>query len=509
MRINSLASTIRTLGESLDEPRIVKKFLRVVPSRYSQIAVSIEILLDLDKVTVEELVGWLRASQDRFDEPNVGSGGDEVRDKFGRLMMAEEDWFAKWKHKLQPDATSSSLGGQPQGKAKGGARTDEREGTSKLTLEGTLRRKGRCRKPKKEKARKYEAAHLAKADVEQPALLLAAASTGGRTTSHVVHLQERNVDPSDYGNDDVWYLDTGASNHMTRQRTLLARLDESVGGTVRFGDGSVVEIHGLGAVVMKGRQGEHKVLTSVYFIPKLKSNIVSVGQLEEAGCEIVLGNGKLCVYDRDHALLVKAPRTTNRLYMVKLDVAAPVCLLSKADDVAWLWHARYGHLNFRALRDLGVKEMVEGIPVTNRIEQVCDGCTLGKQHRVPFPRLSTYRVDQGLDVLHADLCGQITPPTPGGGGSYFLLVVDDYSRHMWVEFLASKDQALYYIKKIKASAETELGRKLRALRTDRGGEFNSNEFTVFSTEFGIKHHTTTPYSPQQNGVVERRNQTVI
>jgi hypothetical protein len=417
----------------------------------------------------------------------VGSGGDEVRDKSGRLMMAEEDWFAKWKHKLQPDATSSSSGGQPQGKAKGGARTDECEGTGKLTSEGTLRRNGRCRncgiyghwakecrKPKKEKARKYEAAHLAKADVEQPALLLAAASTGGRTTSHVVHLHERNVDPSDYGNDDVWYLDMGASNHMIGQRTLVAHLDESVGGTVRFGDGSVVEIHGLGAVVMKGRQGEHKVLTSVYFIPKLKSNIVSLGQLEEAGCGIVLGNGKLCVYDRDHALLVKASRTTNRLYTVKLDVAAPVCLLSKADDITWLWHARYGHLNFRALRDLGVKEMVEGIPVINRIEQVCDGCTLGKQHRVPFPRLSTYRVDQGLDVLHADLCGQITPPTPGGGGSYFLLVVDDYSRHMWVEFLASKDQALYFIKKIKASAETELGRKLRALRTDRGGEFNSN-----------------------------------
>ncbi|WVZ54850.1 hypothetical protein U9M48_005594 [Paspalum notatum var. saurae] len=106
-RINSVASTIRSIGESLDEPRIVKKFLRVVPSRYSQIAVSIKTLLDLDKVTVEELVGRLRASQDRFDEPNTGGGSDEVRDKSGRLMMAEEDWFAKWKHKLQPDATSS------------------------------------------------------------------------------------------------------------------------------------------------------------------------------------------------------------------------------------------------------------------------------------------------------------------------------------------------------------------------------------------------------------------
>jgi transposase InsO family protein len=80
---------------------------------------------------------------------------------------------------------------------------------------------------------------------------------------------------------------------------------------------------------------------------------------------------------------------------------------------------------------------------------------------------------------------------------------------MWLELLATKDQALYYFKKIKASAETELGEKLRAIRTDRGGEFNSQLVTIFCNETGIKHYTTTPYTPQQNGVVERRNQTVV
>lgn len=82
-----------------------------------------------------------------------------------------------------------------------------------------------------------------------------------------------------------------------------------------------------------------------------------------------------------------------------------MCLLSKADDVAWLWHARFVHLNFRALRDLGKKSMVEGMPIVDRAEQVCDGCTLGKQHRTPFPRLSSYRVTKGLELFHVDLCG--------------------------------------------------------------------------------------------------------
>ena len=80
---------------------------------------------------------------------------------------------------------------------------------------------------------------------------------------------------------------------------------------------------------------------------------------------------------------------------------------------------------------------------------------------------------------------------------------------MWIELLRSKDEALAYLKKIKARAKTELEGKLKAVRTDRGGEFNSSQFIVFCTEFGIKHYTTTPYTPQQNGVVERRNQTVV
>jgi hypothetical protein len=111
-------------------------------------------------------------------------------------------------------------------------------------------------------------------------------------------------------------------------------------------------------------------------------------------------------------------------------------------------------------------------------------------------------------LIHADLCGQISPQTVGGKG-YFLLVVDDFSRFMWIELLKTKDEALHFLKKIKQRAEVDQEGRLKGIRTDRGGEFNSNMFTAFCTEQGIKHFTTTPYSPQQNGVVERRNQTVV
>jgi hypothetical protein len=152
--------------------------------------------------------------------------------------------------------------------------------------------------------------------------------------------------------------------------------------------------------------------------------------------------------------------------------------------------------------------MVTGIPAINRLEQFCEGCTLGKQHRAPFPRATAYRAHERLELTHGDLCGPITPATPAGN-KYFLLVMDDASRYMWVEMLKTKDEALTFFKKIKALAENEIGLKMKIFRTDRGGEFNSAEFELFCSQQGLHRHTTAPYTPQQNGVVERRNQTIV
>jgi transposase InsO family protein len=80
---------------------------------------------------------------------------------------------------------------------------------------------------------------------------------------------------------------------------------------------------------------------------------------------------------------------------------------------------------------------------------------------------------------------------------------------MWLELIKMKDEALRFFKKVKALAETERGSKLLAFRSDRGGEFNSTECTEFCEENGVRHFTTAPYTPQQNGVVERRNQTIV
>jgi hypothetical protein len=106
------------------------------------------------------------------------------------------------------------------------------------------------------------------------------------------------------------------------------------------------------------------------------------------------------------------------------------------------------------------------------------------------------------------LCRPITPTTPSGS-RYFILLVDDSNQFMWLRTLRSKDHAADAIKLYQRIAEAETGQKLKAFRSDRDGEFTSNEFVEHCVKHGVRRQLTAPYSPQQNGVVERRNQTVV
>ena len=138
--------------------------------------------------------------------------------------------------------------------------------------------------------------------------------------------------------------------------------------------------------------------------------------------------------------------------------------------------------------------------------QVCDTCITTKIRRRPFPQKAAYSAEQPLELVHGDLCGPITPATPEGR-CYFLLMVDA-TRFMFVVLLATKDKAAQAVKKIKAQAE-ETGHELKVLWTDNGGEFTCSELTEHFAMEIVKRHFSAPHSPQKNGVVERRNQTVV
>lgn len=133
---------------------------------------------------------------------------------------------------------------------------------------------------------------------------------------------------------------------------------------------------------------------------------------------------------------------------------------------------------------------------------------VGKQHRNPFPKKSHWRASQKLQLIHADLCGPITPIS-NGSKRYLISFIDDFTRKVWIYFLVEKSDAFNTFKHFKSLVEKETESCIKCLRTDRGGEFTSNEFNLFCKENGIKRQLTAAYTPQQNGVAERKNRTVM
>ncbi|XP_066374520.1 uncharacterized protein [Miscanthus floridulus] len=197
-----------------------------------------------------------------------------------------------------------------------------------------------------------------------------------------------------------WYLDTGATHHITGRHEFFSDLDSSVKGSIKFGDASAVEIKGIGSIIFKAKMGEHRLLIGVYYIPTLKNSIISVGQLDENGSWVEIEDGVLHIWDTGRHLLAK--------------VAHPLCLVARRNDEAWRWHERFGHLHFEALKQLGKKEMVHGMPYIDHVDQLYNTCVVTKLKHQPFPRQASYRTTEQLELVHGDLCGLVSSATLEG-----------------------------------------------------------------------------------------------
>ncbi|GJW56712.1 zinc finger, CCHC-type containing protein [Tanacetum coccineum] len=307
-----------------------------------------------------------------------------------------------------------------------------------------------------------------------------------------ISLHENNVETN---MDTLWYLDNGASNHMTGVREHFKDLEmggKDVSGKVRFGDGSYIEIKGKGSIVIECDDKKQRIISQVYYIPDLKSNLFSLGQFTEIGCKVVMEDDELRLYDMNHKIFMKVTRQRNRLYKTNLKMGTPVCLLANLKEDTWLWHARLGHLNFESLKTMAQRNLVHGIPTIKHTTQVCDVCLIGKHNRAPFPKKTKARSTSPLDLVYGDLCGPITPPTPSGK-KYIFLLVDDYSRYMWAYFLNTKDQAFDTFKEFKKSVENELRTSLRNIR--RIEEENSLQMNSCNTSIYEKNQETTLEKP--------------
>ena len=167
-----------------------------------------------------------------------------------------------------------------------------------------------------------------------------------------------------------------------------------------------------------------------------------------------------------------------------------------------------GTLHFDHLIKLRDRAAVRDFPeISKPHDEVCKPCQMGKLTKTQFKSKSVSSTNKPLQLVHLDLCG---PSRKEGTGkeNYFMLVIDDYSRLTWVAFLIEKSEAFAKFKTFKALTENQTGRKVKEIKSDRGGEFSSKQFKEFCDEHGIKKEYTIAGTPQQNGVVERQNRTV-
>ncbi|GJU25275.1 retrovirus-related pol polyprotein from transposon TNT 1-94 [Tanacetum coccineum] len=297
------------------------------------------------------------------------------------------------------------------------------------------------------------------------------------------------------------------SKHMTGNRSKLMNFVEKFIGSVRFGNDHLGAIMGYGDYVM----GD-SVISRVYYVEGLGHNLFSVGQFCDSDLEVAFRKHTCFVRDINGTDILKGSRSTN-LYTISMDEmmkSSPICLLSKASkSKSWLWHRRLNHLNFGTINDLARKDLVRGLPrLKFEKDHLCSACQLGKSKKFSHRPKSKNTNMEVLHTLHMDLCGPMRVESIKGK-KYILVIVDDYSRFTWVKFLRSKDETPEFVTNFLKQIQVGLNKTVRFIRTDNGTEFVNQVMSEYYEGVGIFHQKSVPRTPQQNGVVERRNRTLV
>ncbi|GJU61273.1 retrovirus-related pol polyprotein from transposon TNT 1-94 [Tanacetum coccineum] len=253
-------------------------------------------------------------------------------------------------------------------------------------------------------------------------------------------------------------------------------------------------------------------ISRVYYVEGLGHNLFSVGQFCDSNLEVAFRQHTCFIRNLEGVDLLTGSRGNN-LYTLSLGdmmASSPICLLSKASKTkSWLWHRRLSHLNFGAINHLARHGLVRGLPKLKfEKDHLCSACAMGKSKKKPHKPKSEDTNQEKLYLLHMDLCGPMRVASVNGK-KYILVIVDDYSRFTWVKFLRSKDEAPDFIIKFLKMIQLRLKVPVRRIRTDNGTEFVNQTLREYYEKVGISHETSVARSPQQNGVVERRNRTLI
>ncbi|GJV13153.1 putative ribonuclease H-like domain-containing protein [Tanacetum coccineum] len=309
-------------------------------------------------------------------------------------------------------------------------------------------------------------------------------------------------------------IDSGCSRHMTGNKAYLADFQDFNGGPVAFGGSK-------GYITGKGKIKTGKLdFEDVSFVKELQPfNLFSVSQMCDKKNKVLFTDSECLVLSPDFKLpdenqiLLKVPRQNN-MYSFNLENIVPLgglaCLIAKATtDESNLWHRRLGHVNFKNLNRLVKGNLVRGLPTKLfQNDHTCVACQKGKQHKASCKAKLVSSISHTLQLLHMDLFGP-TSVRSINHKTYCLVITDDFSRFSWTFFLRTKDETSAILKDFIRQIENQLNQKVKIIRCDNGTEFKNRDVIEFCGLKGIKREYSNARTPQQNGVAERKNRTLI
>ncbi|GKE57253.1 retrotransposon protein, putative, ty1-copia subclass, partial [Tanacetum coccineum] len=281
---------------------------------------------------------------------------------------------------------------------------------------------------------------------------------------------------------------------------------------LQVGNGTQAVVEAIGMFDLVLPSGLVLKLNNCYYAPSIVRGVVSISCLLDLGFHHTIASNGISVslngifyfsaisvngvFEIDMNNNVK--NNNNSIFSInkkrKLDL-----------DSSYLWHCRLAHIGKTRMQKLHREGLLENI--NEESFDKCESCISGKMTKKPFNK-NIERATDLLGLIHTDVCGPLRHVSRKGA-SYFLTFTDDFSRYGYVYLLKHKHEVFETFKVFKAEVELQLGKKIKALRSDRGGEYLSQEFKDYLSENGIVQNLTYPYTPQQNGVSERRNRTLL
>ncbi|CAH2091010.1 unnamed protein product [Euphydryas editha] len=321
-----------------------------------------------------------------------------------------------------------------------------------------------------------------------------------------------------------WIIDSGCTSHMCNNKNLFTSMDTSFTSNVTVADNNILQCKGKGYVTVYVNKCS-RIIENVLYVPNLSANLLSVSKLTDKGYSVIFNNDKCHIKNKNRVLA--SASHIDGLYKLDCSVPNSSCLQSSFLSSCTLprnvqeqesalaagsvpvdvWHKRLGHLSLRgmcALRD----NLAEGVNFHSDQLGDCISCIKGKQTVKTFPKGSTRRSQRLLELVHSDVCGPMSEPS-WGGARYLVTFTDDYSRKTYGYLMKNKDEVMSCFIKFKVLVERQTECMIKCLRSDNGGEYCNAKFINYLSSHGIVHQTTIPYSPQQNGVAERLNRTLV